>query len=70
MRPGTQNKKIEANMLDNLMQTMWEEGKLFLDVISDLHPGAIFVILVIIVFFLLQRVKIFYRFFSTTRILI
>ena len=61
--PGTQNRKVEANMLlDNLMEFMWEEGKFFLDAISD-HPGIIFVALVIAFFLLLQRVGICYRFF-------
>ena len=44
------------------MEFMWEEGKFFLDAISD-HPGIIFVALVIAFFLLLQRVGICYRFF-------
>ena len=55
-----QKKKVEENMLlDNLMEFMWEEGKFFLDAISD-HPGIIFVALVIAFFLLLQRVGICY----------
>merc|ERR1712037_789157 len=40
-----------------LVEFMWEEGKFFLDAISD-HPGIIFVALLIAFFLLLQRVNI------------
>ena len=50
---------METNILDNLMMIMWEEGKFFLDAISD-HPSTIFAIL-IIAYFLLQRVVIFFE---------